>query len=144
MVWNYQTADAVLEKITVSFITIFVTISINMVAHKCQPSSQGEAHHMDTTLHYILKCSVVSHHEKSSVVWLWCRCGVPGLWTKVGTCGPPQISATCVTVNIRFNGNFTELKNKQTTQHGIPASATWRLVGLHWRPLVTVVLHSVQ
>ena len=25
-------------------------------------------------------------HEKSSVVWLWCRYGVPGLWTKVGTC----------------------------------------------------------
>ena len=23
------------------------------------------------------------------MVWLWCRCGVAGLWTKVGTCGPP-------------------------------------------------------
>jgi len=29
------------------------------------------------TPHYILKCSLV---------WLWCRSVVPGLWTKVGTC----------------------------------------------------------
>ena len=47
----------------------------------------------DTTTipHYISKCCAVSHHEKCSVGWLWCRCGVPGLWTKVGTCGPPYL-----------------------------------------------------
>ena len=44
-----------------------------MVAHKCRPSSEDQAHHTHTTTtpHYILKCTVVSHHEKSSVcVWL--------------------------------------------------------------------------
>jgi len=24
-----------------------------------------------------------------NVVWLWCQCGVPGLLTKAGSCGPP-------------------------------------------------------
>ena len=65
-----------------------------MVAHKCQPSSKDRAHHTDTTTtpHYISKRSVVSSHfDKSSVVWLWCRCGVPCLWTKVGICGPLYI-----------------------------------------------------
>ena len=42
------------------------------------------------TSHYISKCNVVSHHERSNVVWLWCQCGVAGLWTKIGTCGPPM------------------------------------------------------
>jgi len=47
----------------------------------------------DTTTipHYISKYCAVSHHEKCSVGWLWCRCGVPGLWTKVGTCGPAYL-----------------------------------------------------
>ena len=32
------------------------------------------------------------HLETFSVVWLWRRCGLPGLRTKVGTYGPPLLA----------------------------------------------------
>ena len=37
---------------------------------------------------FVQRLGTRRHTLKCSVVWLWCRCGVPGLWTKVGTCGP--------------------------------------------------------
>ena len=49
-----------------------------------------QPHH--TTFQRVVRC----HHEKSSAVWLWC--GVPGLWTKVGTrlkIRRFQLSANC-------------------------------------------------
>ena len=64
---------------------------------KTTPTPQP--HHNQTTLHLRMQCGVrVSHNiilhytdiQKCSVLWLWCRCGVSCLWTKVGTCGPPQ------------------------------------------------------
>jgi len=55
----------------------------------CQPSSSDQSHHKYRHHKYIsgLQCGVTPR-EMYSVVWLWCRRGVSGLWwTKVGTCG---------------------------------------------------------
>ena len=41
-------------------------------------------------LHHTAFLNVVRCHTTRKVLWCWC--GVPGLWTKVGACGPPYKS----------------------------------------------------
>jgi len=36
-------------------------------------------------------CTIQPHHTTFRNV-VWFRCGVPGLWSKVGTCGPPYLN----------------------------------------------------
>jgi len=64
-----------------------------------QPSSRGRAHHTDTatTLYYISECCVV---------WLWWRCSVPGLSTRVDTSGPPLSLSSHWTHGSFRNGVF--------------------------------------
>ena len=52
---------------------------------------QRPSTHTDTTTtqRYFSRGDTTLLFEKQpSVVWLWCRCGVPGLWVKAGTNGP--------------------------------------------------------
>jgi len=54
----------------------------NAVSRKCRPSSKDQADHIDATT--TSRGDTALDFEMSCGIWLWCRCGVPRLWTKVG------------------------------------------------------------
>ena len=69
------------------------------------------------------------HHEKISVVWSWCRCGMPGLWTKVGTCAWATIQLNLAHGTAKTNMRWRTGANEKSVESVLTPEKTqsqWR------------------